>query len=182
MEQSVNTTSSHKRNLIAGRYLPAVISFFILVFIDQFSKYYIDHTMDLYDSIPVIKDVFEIYYIRNSGAAWGLLENKHVMFYICTVFVLIIGSIFYSRCTKTDKYNDLQILSVLIMSGAVGNFIDRLRFQYVIDFLYFKLIDFPVFNIADCYVTIGFLFMLMLILFKYKDEDLEYLLKTHLSA
>lgn len=182
MEQSVNTTSIHKRNLIAGRYLPAIISFLILVFIDQFSKYYIDHTMDLYASIPIIENVFEIHYIRNSGAAWGLFQNKQIIFYICTVFVLILGSIFYIRCTKTDKYTDLRILLVLIMSGAVGNFIDRLRFQYVIDFLYFKLIDFPVFNIADCYVTIGFIFMLILLLFKYKDEDIEYLIKIHPSA
>ena len=62
---------------------------------------------------------------------------------------------------------------VLILSGAVGNFIDRVRFQYVIDFFYFKLIDFPVFNVADCYVTVGFILLLILILFKYKEDDFE---------
>lgn len=179
MEQSDNITSIHKKSLIAGSYLPAIISFLILVFIDQTTKFYIDHTMDLYDSIPVFKDIFEIHYIRNSGAAWGIFENKQIIFYICTIIVLVIGCIFYVRCAKSNKYHDIKILLVLILSGAVGNFIDRLRFQYVIDFLYFKLIDFPVFNIADCYVTIGFFIMIFLLLFKYKEEDLEYLMRIH---
>lgn len=179
MEQSDIKTSVHKKNLIAGSYLPAIISFLTLVFVDQITKYYIDHTMDLYASIPVIKNIFEIHYIRNSGAAWGMFENKQIMFYICTVIVLIIGCVFYVRCAKSGRYKDIKVLLVLILSGAVGNFIDRLRFQYVIDFLYFKLIDFPVFNIADCYVTIGFFIMIFLLLFKYKEEDLEYLMKLH---
>lgn len=178
MEHSENNNLIHKKNLIAGSFLPAIISFLIFVFIDQLTKYIVDHNMDLYDSIPIIKDVFEIHYIRNSGAAWGMFENKQILFYICTLFVLVIGCLFYVRCAKLGKYRDIQILLVLILSGAVGNFIDRLRFQYVIDFLYFKLINFPVFNIADCYVTIGFFVMILLLFFKYKEEDLEILMKS----
>lgn len=177
MKQSDIIHSTPKKHLIAGSYLPAIISFLILVFIDQISKYFVDHNMKLYDSIPVLEDVFEIYYIQNPGAAWGMFENKQIFLYISTVIVLIISCVVYVRCVKTNQFKDIRILLVLILSGAVGNFIDRLRFQYVIDFLYFKLIDFPVFNIADCYVTVGFFFMLILLLFKYKEEDLEYLMK-----
>ncbi|MGN0153763.1 MAG: signal peptidase II [Lachnospiraceae bacterium] len=169
--------STHNTKLIAGSYLPAIISFVLLVLVDQLSKFYIDHTMNLYDSIPVIQDIFEIHYIRNSGAAWGLFQNRQILFYICTVIVFIIGCVVFVRCKKADRFKDIRILIVLILSGAAGNFIDRLRFQYVIDFFYFKLIDFPVFNVADCYVTIGFILLLLLILFKYKEEDLEYLMK-----
>ena len=103
----------------------------------------------------------------------GMFQNKQILFYICTVIVLILGIMIYIRCLALNQYKDLRILLVLILSGAVGNFIDRVRFQYVIDFFYFKLIDFPVFNVADCYVTVGFILLLILILFKYKEDDFE---------
>lgn len=177
MGHSENDNLHHNKNLIAGSFLPAIISFLILVCLDQLTKYLIDRNMDLYASIPVIKNIFEIHYIRNSGAAWGMFANKQILFFICTLFVMIIGCLLFIRCARIGKYKDIQILLVLILSGAVGNFIDRLRFQYVIDFLYFKWIDFPVFNLADCYVTIGFFLMILVLLFKYKEEDLEILLK-----
>lgn len=174
MEDNVNKVSkSNMGKKSAGCYLPAFLSFLILVFLDQLVKYIVDRNMELYSSIPVIKDIFEIRYIRNPGAAWGLLADKQILFYICTVIVLIFGILFYIRCVKRDMFKDIRRVIVLILSGAVGNLIDRLRFQYVIDFFYFKLIDFPVFNIADCYVTIGFVFLIFLMLFKYKDEDFE---------
>lgn len=160
---------------IAGSLLPAIISFVILVILDQITKYIVVHNMELNDSIPLIKGIFEIHYIRNPGAAWGIFANKQILFYICTVVVFIFGVWFYIRCAKTALFKDIQALIVLILSGAAGNFIDRIRFQYVIDFLYFKLIDFPVFNVADCYVTIGFVCLIVLIFFKYKEEDFEVL-------
>ncbi|MCM1158956.1 MAG: signal peptidase II [Bacteroidales bacterium] len=174
-----DTPNNHingEKKLIAGKILPAILSFLVLVSLDQFTKYLVDHHMALYDSIPLVKDLFELHYIRNYGAAWGLLQNKQLLFYLCTVFVCIAGIFLYIRCSKLQAYQDIQLLIVLILSGAVGNFIDRIRFKYVIDFLYFKLIDFPVFNIADCYVTIGFILMIILLFFKYGEEDLEKLL------
>lgn len=158
---------------IAGKLLSAILSFIMLIGIDQLTKYLIDKKMALYDSIEVFPGIFEIHYIRNAGAAWGMFQNKQILFYICTVIVLILGIMIYIRCLALNQYKDLRILLVLILSGAVGNFIDRVRFQYVIDFFYFKLIDFPVFNVADCYVTVGFILLLILILFKYKEEDFE---------
>lgn len=67
----------------------------------------------------------------------------------------------------------LRICAVLVMSGAIGNFIDRLRLNYVVDFLYFKLINFPVFNVADIYVTVAAFSFFLLLFFYYKEEDLE---------
>ena len=63
----------------------------------------------------------------------------------------------------------------MLAAGAVGNLIDRMRYSYVVDFLYFKLIDFPVFNVADCYVTVGAVLLAVLILFVYKEEELGFL-------
>lgn len=165
--------NKHNISIIAGRYIPAIISVIILTFIDQITKYYIAGHLEIYDSIPVIKDVFEIHYIRNSGAAWGLLQDRQILFYIITVFVLLLICVLYYKLSKTDSYKDIKILLILITSGAIGNFIDRVRFQYVIDFLYFKLINFPVFNVADCYVTVSFILLIILILFKYKESDFE---------
>ena len=66
-------------------------------------------------------------------------------------------------------------VAVLLAAGALGNLIDRMRYSYVVDFLYFKLIDFPVFNVADCYVTVGAVLLAVLILFVYKEEELGFL-------
>lgn len=173
MEQLDNNKLVHKNKMIAGSFLPAIISFLVLVFIDQLTKYIIVHNMALYESIPIVKNVFEIFYIRNPGTAWGLLANKQFLFAISTVIIFIVGTIVYIRCVRLSKYKDIRILLIFILAGGMGNFIDRIRYKYVIDFLYFKLIDFPVFNVADCYVTIGFISLIFIILFKYKENDFE---------
>ncbi len=170
-EKNENVLNIKRR--IVGTYLPAILSFCVFVGLDQFVKYIVDKNMELYSSIVIWKNVFEIHYIQNPGAAWGLFENKQILFILCTVIVLGAGIMFFVRCTKKNVFKDIRFLIVLILSGAAGNMIDRIRYQYVIDFLYFKWIDFPVFNIADCYVTVGFILLIILILFKYKDEDFE---------
>lgn len=171
LESLEHTNTDNKQ--IAGNFLPAIICFVILVAIDQATKYWITHNMKLFSSISVIPDVFEIHYIQNPGAAWGVLANWQALFYIFTIIAFIVGIFFYICCTKSKRFQHCRILTVLILAGAMGNFIDRIRFQYVIDFLYFKLIDFPVFNIADCYVTIGFFCLAFLLIFKYTEEDLN---------
>ena len=168
---------TNNKSMIAGKVLPAIISIVILVLFDQLTKNYIDTNMELYDSIPIIKDIFEIHYIRNAGAAWGIMQNKQFLFYIITILVLTFFSVIYLKLAKINSYKDIRILLVFIAAGAIGNFIDRIRYQYVIDFLYFKIINFPVFNIADCYVTVSFILLIILIVFKYKDEDFDKIFK-----
>ena len=73
------------------------------------------------------------------------------------------------------KYTKLQTALVFIAAGAIGNFIDRVSYNYVVDFLYFKLIDFPIFNVADIYVTVFAIYLAVLLLFVYKESDLEFL-------
>lgn len=172
--------TNHNSNLIskkkiAGSYLLAILSFVLLVIIDQLSKYIITTSMALHEAIAVLDNVLEIHYIHNRGAAWGLLENQQILFCCCAIFACFLGIIFYAKCLQANRLKALRVCIIVILAGAVGNLIDRIRFQYVIDFIYFKLIDFPVFNIADCYVTVGFAITIILILFVYKDEDLEVL-------
>lgn len=175
--KSKYTTKNENHNLIAGKLFPAIISFVLLVFLDQFTKYIIINNMTLYDSIPVINNIFEIHYIQNSGAAWGILANHQLLFIICTILVILFGIYIYFRCINFEQLRAFRYLLVLILAGAVGNLVDRIRFRYVIDFLYFKLINFPVFNVADCYVTIGFFLMIILVFFKYSDEDFEMIIR-----
>ena len=82
---------------------------------------------------------------------------------------------------REKKYLYLDYIIVLVVAGAIGNHIDRVINNYVVDFIYFSLINFPVFNIADCYVTVSMILLLILILFYYKDEDLEEIKKSILS-
>ena len=87
-------------------------------------------------------------------------------------------SLIYGRIPYTKKYMPLRICSILLIAGAVGNLIDRVRLNYVIDFFYFKLIDFPIFNVADCYVVVACIIFAFLILFYYKeDSDFDFLRK-----
>ncbi len=163
--------NNSNKSMIAGNVLPAIISIIILVITDQLSKYFIVNKLELDEAIPVIDGVFEIRYIRNAGAAWGVFQNKQIIFYIITVIALSVCIYSYIKCLKADKYRDIKVLIIMIMAGAIGNFIDRVRLKYVIDFLYFKLINFPIFNVADCYITIGVFVLLFLLIFKYKEED-----------
>ncbi len=153
----------------------SMLSFFLLVIFDQWTK----HLASLYlkgkEPFVLIEDVFELHYLENRGAAFGMLQGRQIFLLLLTiVFLIIICYIFY-KMPSEKKYIPLYIVGVMICSGAIGNMIDRVRQQYVVDFLYFKWINFPIFNVADCYVTIAAFLLFFLVLFYYKDEDFEFL-------
>lgn len=153
------------------KYFGGLLAIICLIFLDQITKYWALNYLK--DPIEVIPKVFEFHYLENTGAAFGLLENKIPFFIISTILVLIIIAYFYIKTPYAKKYIPIYIVILLLTSGAIGNFIDRVHLNYVIDFLYFKLIDFPIFNVADCYVTIASILLILLIFFKYKEEELE---------
>ena len=131
-----------------------------MVFLDQATKLYIDSNMELHQSIQVIKNFFQITYIRNSGAAFGILsgfKSPWLTLFFVLISVVAIGIImFYYH--KTPENQRLTLVSfALIMSGATGNFIDRVFYGEVIDFLYFHWYQhyWPAFNVADSCITIG---------------------------
>ncbi len=151
----------------------AIVSVFLLIGLDQLVKFLITSHMALYDTIPVIKNIFHITYIQNRGAAWGSLQGKRIFLLVVTLLVLAFLVYFYIKMLRLNKYKDLRILFIFIFSGAVGNMIDRIRLGYVIDMFDFRLINFPIFNVADIYVTCSMIILLIIILFKYKDNELE---------
>ena len=143
----------------------------ILIILDQFTKQLAFKYLFNQEPKVIIKDVFELVYTENRGAAFGVLQGKQTFFYIITVIVLIVLLVFVFKI-ELSKHNILLLVIIdLIFSGAVGNFIDRVKNQYVIDFLYFKPIDFPVFNLADSYITIGCILMVLSMFTIYKDKE-----------
>lgn len=119
----------------------------------------------------IIPDVFSFHYLENRGAAWGILQNATWLFAIITIVVIGAMIYFYGKIPTERKYHLLRFSILLLSAGAIGNFIDRIMWHYVVDFIYFKWISFPVFNVADCYVCIAAVLLLYCLLFKYKDED-----------
>jgi len=153
-----------------------VIIFALFIFADQFTKHLA--VLHLKDQKPfiIIKDVFELNYLENTGAAFGMLKNQKALFVFISIIVLVIIAVVLLKTPNEKKYSIFRISLVLIASGAVGNsLIDRVRYDYVVDFLYFKLINFPIFNVADIFVTIGTALLAIVILFVYKEEDLDFL-------
>ncbi len=150
----------------------------LLVAIDQWTKQLAQQ--HLMNGPYVIWDgVFELRYSINKGAAFGILQNQRIFFIVTTCLVL--GAILYCyhKIPATKKNIPLLVLCVTITAGALGNFIDRLYLEYVIDFLYFKLINFPIFNVADCYITVSCFVFMFLMFFFYKEEDLDFFGKSH---
>lgn len=154
------------------------IVFVLLAFIDQISKYMAARI--LYDhDIVLIPGVLELHYLENKGAAWGILQNQTWLLISITLVVLVVIVVAFLKLPATRQFNLLRFCLVLLAAGALGNFIDRIMNHYVIDFIYFSLINFPVFNIADCFVCISAALILYCILFKYKDEDYEQPVEEH---
>ncbi len=140
--------------------------FYVFVFLmtlcfDQWSKYMVDHKIMLHQSIPVIPGFFSLTYARNTGAAWSMLEGKMMFFYGITLIAVVALGYYFKQSQSHEKLTRLGI--VLIFSGTIGNFIDRLCFQYVRDFLDFVIFgyDFPIFNIADSLICIGVFLMIV---------------------
>lgn len=147
----------------------------VLVSIDQITKYMVRTSLTDHD-ISIIDGVFRLRYSRNTGAVWGLFKDFTTGLIIISSLILA-GVIYILAKLPHDskKHTVMRVLCVFIMSGAIGNLIDRVFLSYVVDFLYFELIDFPIFNIADCYITCSVILLAILLIFYFKDEDLDFL-------
>ena len=157
------------------KYVRALISVIILVILDQVTKCLAVKYLMGKDPFPIIKGVFELQYLENRGMAFGFLQNQKLFFVLMTIVIVALVIYFYAKIPVTGRMLPLRLVCVFIFAGAIGNFIDRVRQSYVVDFIYFKLIDFPIFNVADIYVTVSAIVFLVLILFYYKEEDYSFL-------
>lgn len=147
----------------------------VLVALDQFTKYLAIEYLKNGESIPLIQGVLELHYLENKGAAFGMLQGQKA-------FILFVGLVFLAvvifcliKLPDKPKFNKLYFILGAMTAGGVGNMIDRVRFDYVVDFIYFSLIDFPIFNMADIYVTLSVIAFFIVIIFVYKEDDFDFL-------
>ena len=159
-------------------WITGMLSVIVLVVFDQYTKILaVKHLKDQPD-IPILKDIFELSYVENRGAAFGMMQNKQTFFIITTVLVVAAILWIYHTMPMEKKFIPGRVTLIFIIAGAIGNFIDRVSQGFVVDFLYFKLINFPVFNVADIYVTCSVFVLAFLLLFYYKEEDLDRIMKV----
>lgn len=159
-------------------YLAALIIALAGIFLDQITKYLSVVHLKGKEAYVLWDQVFQLEYLENRGAAFGMLQNQQIFFFFSVILISAVVVWFYLRVPMEKKFLPLRLCAVFIMAGAYGNFIDRLRLGYVIDFFYFKLIDFPVFNVADIYVTVSTIVFCLLLFFYYKEEDLERIVRS----
>lgn len=159
-----------------ARYISAAIWIAALVFLDQITKYLA--AAYLSDGpFVLIPGVFELRYLENRGAAFGILQNQRWFFLVLTAAFLVFALWFYGKIPETKRMRPMRIILIALMAGAIGNMIDRAAFSYVRDFFYFSLIDFPIFNVADICVTVSAAFLFIYIIFVYREEDFAFLKK-----
>lgn len=160
---------------INKRYIISELALIVIfVVLDLWSKLAAVSNLKGKDSFVIIKDVLSFSYLENKGAAFGVLKNQQIFFMIVGILCAAAAIYFLVKIPTMKKYIYLRISIVLIFAGAVGNFIDRMTLNYVRDFIYFEYIDFPVFNVADIFVTCGTILLALLVLFYYKDDELDF--------
>lgn len=172
-----------------------IFTVWILVVLDQITKYLAVAFLKDQEPFVLIPDVFELHYLENQSAAFGsdiisllqkifrlsyftehpdaFLTCKMIFFVVFTLIVMIFLFLVYIRVPEKKRYRWIDWILLGFFAGAIGNCIDRIIHNYVIDFFYFKLIDFPIFNVADIYVTVSTFFLIVLAFFYYKEEDYE---------
>lgn len=154
--------------------LDLVLIALLLVF-DQFTKHLAAVRLKDGPAVPLIKGVLELQYLENRGAAFGMLENQKLFILFVGIVFLAVILFFLFRLPDHKKYNIIYILAAVIIAGGIGNMIDRMRLDYVVDFISFVLIHFPIFNVADIYVVVATIGLFIMFLFVYKEKDLEFL-------
>ena len=147
----------------------------VLLFADQFTKYLAVFHLKGKPDIPILKDILVLQYLENKGAAFGMLQNQKIFFLLIEILILLVIGFALVKMPADKKYNLMHLTAVLVAGGAIGNMIDRVRYDYVVDFIYFVRINFPIFNVADIYATVSAIVLLFLLLFVYKEKDLYFI-------
>lgn len=130
-----------------------ILSAILIIALDQITKILTVKNLRFGEVKEIIPNILSFTYVKNEGAAFGILQGARIFFIVLTIIVLI-GAIYYIVKMRPTSRLEKWALA-LIAGGAVGNFIDRAYFGFVRDFIMVEFIDFPVFNIADCFVCIG---------------------------
>lgn len=146
-----------------------------LLALDQFTKYLVTLHLKGQPALVLIDGVLELQYFENTGIAFSLFQNRKSFILITGFLVLAVILFFLFRIPRQKKFRIVHVLMSVLIAGALGNIVDRIRFDYVVDFISFVLIHYPIFNVADCYIVVSAIVLFLLFMFYYKEEDLEFL-------
>ena len=143
----------------------------ILVFLDQYTKYLAFTYLRPKGAVVLIQGVLELRYLENRGAAFGILQNRQWVFVVFALVCIILCAWIGFKLAVSDRHTASRVCLAVLAAGAAGNLIDRVSRGYVVDFIYFSLIRFPVFNLADVCVTLSTIALVILVLFFYRGEE-----------
>lgn len=152
-----------------------VLAVGILVYLDQVWKRLAVLHLKGQEPFVLIDGVLELRYLENQGAAFGMLQNKKALFIFMTVIMLTVVLYVLVKLPRQKKFGIWQVFLCCICAGGIGNMLDRVRLDYVVDYIYISLIDFPIFNFADVLITIGTVLLFVEILFFVKEDELKFL-------
>jgi len=136
-----------------------------IICLDQGTKYAAEHYLAPVRELPLWEGVFHFTYSRNTGAAFSILRNKQTLLIAITFIVMIFIGIYLFKSIQSNESWQLNLSLAMIIGGGIGNLIDRVRLNYVIDFFDFTLINYPIFNVADCFIVIGTVVLGYLLIF-----------------
>jgi len=142
-------------------YKKMILITILFIFIDQISKGLINVYMNLNDSINIINNFFNLTYVHNYGAAFSMFTGGRYIFIIVTIIALNLIYLFFIKDKKLSNFE--MVTYSMLLSGIIGNLIDRVLFGYVIDFLDFNIFgyDFAIFNIADSFIVISVILLII---------------------
>lgn len=152
-----------------------------LLLADQYTKWLAISHLKGQKPFVIISRVLEFSYLENTGAAFSSFAGKQTLLICLTTVVTLLLLWKYLTLPGGKRFVPMRLCMLLIISGAVGNLIDRVSRNYVVDFIYFVPIDFPKFNVADIYITVGVAVLAFLLFFRYSDEDMEALLSFRMQ-
>ena len=156
-------------------YIIDAVIFAIAVLLDRLAKLYAVKSLKDRPAVPIVSGILEFQYLENKGAAFGLLKGQKSFIILVGVIVILACLYVLVKSPGKKKYISCHVLLSLILAGAVGNLCDRILYDYVVDFIYFSFIKFPIFNIADIFITVATAVLVLLLLFYYKEDDLNFL-------
>lgn len=181
MHMSKKNAGMHKENILKKKInkLKWMVIFALCmgaaIFLDQWTKYQaVTHLMGK-EAYSLINGVLELQFFSNTGIAWSMLNGQTVFILFSGIIFLVLILFVICKLPDASKFHVLYILGGILTGGALGNMIDRIRLGYVVDFISFVLIHFPIFNVADMCIVCSVIVLGALFLFYYKEEDLSFL-------
>ena len=151
-----------------------IIAVVILILLDQGTKLWALASLKPIHNMTLVEGFMDLTFVENRGVAFGMFSGQR-WFILLLTGIIAVGLIwFYVTMPKKKEYFPLRVSLVMVLSGAIGNIIDRLFRGYVVDFFEFTFFEWPVFNVADIYVVVGVILLALMIVFVVKDEDLDF--------